>query len=63
MEDQVSAVKYGPMIKDERVKDIQAVADLLVAEKLIKEKVDFSKTLLEPAPLRRVRSYAVTVER
>jgi hypothetical protein len=45
------------------VKDIQSVADLLLAEKLIKEKVDFSKTLLESAPLKRVRSDAVTVER
>src|SRR5262249_47283966 len=63
MEDQVNAVKYGLLINDERVKDIQSVADLLLAEKLIKEKVDFSKTLLESAPLKRVRSDAVTVER
>ena len=63
MEDQVNAVKYGLLINDERVKDIQSVGDLLLNEKLIKERVDFSKTLLESAPLKRVRSDAVTIAR
>ena len=63
MEDQVKNVKYGVLINDERLKDIQAVADLLLAEKLIKEKVDFAKTLLESAPLKRVRPDAVTAGR
>jgi ABC-type nitrate/sulfonate/bicarbonate transport system substrate-binding protein len=59
MEGQVNAVKYGLLINDERVRDIQAVADLLLAEKLIKDRVDFAKTLLESAPLKRVKPDAV----
>ena len=59
MEGQVNAVKYGLLINDERVRDIQAVADLLLAEKLIKDRVDFAKTLLESAPLKRVKPNAV----
>jgi ABC-type nitrate/sulfonate/bicarbonate transport system substrate-binding protein len=34
MEDQVSAVKYGLMINDERVKEIQAMADLLLGREI-----------------------------
>lgn len=60
MDKQVSAVKYELLINDQRVKDIQAVADLLLAEKLIKERVDFGKTLLETAPLKRVKPEAVS---
>ncbi|HXJ78112.1 MAG TPA: ABC transporter substrate-binding protein [Candidatus Methylomirabilis sp.] len=60
MEGQVRAVKYALQIDDERVRDIQAVADLLLAEKLVKDRVDFAKTLLETAPLKRVKPDAVT---
>jgi len=60
MDGQVGAVKYGLLINDERVKDIQAMADLLLAEKLVKDRVDFGKTLLDTAPLKRVKPEAVT---
>jgi ABC-type nitrate/sulfonate/bicarbonate transport system substrate-binding protein len=60
MEAQVAAVKYGLLINDERVKDIQRMADLLLTEKLVKERVDFAKTLLDAAPLKRVKPDAVT---
>jgi len=56
----VGAIKYSLAINDERVRDIQAMADLLLAEKLIKERVDFAKTLLDTAPLKRVKPEAVT---
>jgi len=36
------------------------VADLLLAEKLVKDRVDFARTLLETAPLKRVKPDAVT---
>ena len=46
MQGQVKAVKYGLLINDERVRDIN-------------DRVDFPKTLLEAAPLRRVKPDAV----
>ncbi|MBI3964427.1 MAG: ABC transporter substrate-binding protein, partial [Chloroflexi bacterium] len=59
MEGIIGAVRYSLVINDERVKDIQAMADLLLQEKLIKERVDFAKTLLDTAPLKRVKPDAV----
>jgi ABC-type nitrate/sulfonate/bicarbonate transport system substrate-binding protein len=60
MEDIVGAIKYSLEISDERVKDLQAMADLLLAEKLIRERVDVPKSLLETAPLKKVKPEAVT---
>lgn len=60
MESIVGAIKYELLISDERVKDIQGMADLLLAEKLVKDRVDFAKTLLDTAPLKRVKPEAVT---
>jgi ABC-type nitrate/sulfonate/bicarbonate transport system substrate-binding protein len=63
MQGQVRAVKYGLLIDSERVRDVQSVADLLLAEKLIKQRVDFAKTLLASGPLSRVKPDAVTYGR
>jgi ABC-type nitrate/sulfonate/bicarbonate transport system substrate-binding protein len=60
MEGVLGAIKYSLVINDERVRDIQAMADLLLAEKLVKERVDFAKNLLDTAPLKRVKPEAVT---
>ena len=59
IEGQLNAVKYGILINDERVKDVQALGDLLLSEKLLKEKVEFAKTLLDTAPLKRVKPAAI----
>jgi ABC-type nitrate/sulfonate/bicarbonate transport system substrate-binding protein len=60
MEGVLGAIKYSLVINDERVRDIQAMADLLLAEKLVRERVDFAKSLLDTAPLKRVKPDAVT---
>jgi ABC-type nitrate/sulfonate/bicarbonate transport system substrate-binding protein len=58
--EQLDAVKYRLSIDEGTVKDIQATADLLFNEKLIKKPVDFVKTALDTEPLRRVDPNAVT---
>ena len=60
MDNIVGAIKYGLAINEERVKDIQATADLLLDEKLIKERVDVAKNLLDTGPLKKVKPEAVT---
>lgn len=57
---QMSAVSYGLRIDDTMVQSNQALADLLLAEKIIKKPVDFAKTMLDVAPLKRVAPEAVT---
>jgi NitT/TauT family transport system substrate-binding protein len=59
----IDAVKFGITINDAVVKDFQTTADLLYAEKLIKKPVDFAKTALDTAPLKRVDPAAVTYGR
>ncbi|MBI2321270.1 MAG: ABC transporter substrate-binding protein [Chloroflexi bacterium] len=57
----VRAIRYGLALNEERVKDIEGMVDLLLTEKLIKEKVEIRKDILDTAPLKRVKPEAVTV--
>jgi len=57
--DYMNTVDYGLRIDGARVKEIQTLADDLAENKLIKSPVNFSKTVLDTAPLKRVEPSAV----
>lgn len=61
MENWVKAIDYDLVINDERIKDIQATADLLLGEKLIRQRVDVRNNVLDATPLKRVRASAVVL--
>jgi ABC-type nitrate/sulfonate/bicarbonate transport system substrate-binding protein len=60
--DYMNAVQYGLRIDDARVKEIQTLADDLSQNKLIKAPVNFSKSVLDTAPLKRVDPKAVAYD-
>ena len=57
----VSEIQFGVLVNDERLQYLQANADVLLNEKLIRQPVDV-KALFDPAPLKRVRADAVVTK-
>ena len=59
----IDAVKFELTITNAIVENFQVTADILFGEKLVKKRVDFAKTALDTAPLKRVLPNAVTYGR
>lgn len=59
----IDGVKFGLSINDAVVKEFQETANVLFREKVIKKQIDFAKTALDTAPLKRVSPNAVTYGR
>jgi ABC-type nitrate/sulfonate/bicarbonate transport system substrate-binding protein len=60
MERWVSAIQFGILVNDERMKFLQENADLLYNEKLIRQRLDM-KTVLDAGPLKKVKPEAVVL--
>lgn len=56
---QLGDVRYELVVNNDRINELQATADLLAREKLIKRNVNVGGSLLDPAPLRRLRADAI----
>jgi len=60
MERWVSAIQFGILVNDERMKLLQQNADLLYNEKLIRQRLDM-RMVLDAEPLRKVKPEAVVL--
>jgi ABC-type nitrate/sulfonate/bicarbonate transport system substrate-binding protein len=60
MESWVSAIQFGILVNDERMKHLQDNADLLFKEKLIHQRLDL-KAVLDTGPLKKVKPDAVAI--